>query len=665
MSTAAVWWNRELVNADEAHRELSAFAEALQAEQGEVRRSRASASLFLYYGNARRGVGSMLSPLVGDFTDFDAPPFYNVVQSITDTITNHTVRNKVRPLFVPDGGDTELKDKAQGMQLGVEGEFIASGLWSTLGQYIALDGGLHDAGVVKILPDFANNRPICERVFAWEILIPEAEARLGNPRQFIHRTLVPRDVLAAMFPEWGDEIRDTSATPAASPEWGYEGIADGLRADLVAVYDGYHLPSGFADLTDPKSFGLTKKGEYSETLSRKPGHDGRQTIAINGKTLRDRPWPYPYPPFAFYRPHPDAVGFWSTPIPERLAGAQMELMKIGKRVSALLHLHAVPRIIVARGAKINISKLSNDYATVLESNHPPGSSVMYLQPHSVPSELLEQQERIIAWCEREFGLSEMSIAAAKPAGIEHAPALEFLADHESLRHTIRHRQWNDFFVQCARLYCDAFHQLSEENPKFELMWADSNELKRVNWKQTELARYKYNLKVWDTNILAQRPEARLNQLLSIMDRGVPIAQTALAEAMGDSLDFRALVGNVTAMQRNVEARLAKASKEGYSEDVAPHPYMDLAECKRLAREKINELEAKGVEDSKIEPLRDFWEHAHLLEQTAIAEANRVKQGIPPTGAPGAGGPPPGAAPPPGAGAPPPGPPPGEAPPVAA
>jgi hypothetical protein len=110
----------------------------------------------------------------------------------------------------------------------------------------------------------------------------------------------------------------------------------------------------------------------------------------------------------------------------------------------------------------------------------------------------------------------------------------------------------------------------------------------------------------------------------------------VADAMGDSPDFRALVGDVTAMQKNVHAKLSKALKEGYSEDVAPHPYMDLADCKRIAREKINELEAQGVDDEKLEPLRKFWEHANKLEQTAQANAAKVAQGIDPN-APAPGG----------------------------
>lgn len=649
MSAQVDWFAKDCKNRGEA---LEQFASTLHADQGEARRTRAAASLFLYYGNARRGVGSMLWPLA-DFGEFDAPPFYNVVQSIVDTLTNHIVRNKVRPLFTPDGGDVDLHERAKGMQLAVEGGFNEAGLWSTLGQYVALDGHLHDAGVVKILPDFANNRVLCERVFPWEVLVPESEARLGNPRQFIHRTLVPREVLLSMFPEHEEAIRNA---PTTTPEWGYEGVADGMRAELVAVFDGYHLPSGFVDLREDRAFGLVKNeetGKYEFDPSIDTGHDGVQCISIKGTTLRERPWPYPYPPFAFYRPHPDAIGFWSTPIPETLSGAQIELIKLGKRVSMLLHLHAVPRIVVARGAKIVKSHISNDLATVLESNHPPGSSIMYLHPYAVPSELLNREQQLIEWCAREVGLSEMSIAAQKPAGINHEPGMEFLADHESLRHTIRQRQWNDFFIQAARLFVDGFCQLAKVNPDFEVIWADSYELKKLRWKDQEIQRYRWNLKVWDTNVLAQRPEARLQQVLFLMKAGLA-TPTMVADAMGDSPDFRSLVGDVTAMQKNINAKLSKALKEGYSEDVAPHPYMDLKECMRIARERLNELEAMGVDDETLEPLRKFWKQAYQLDMTAQAAANKVAQGIDPN-APTGGAPP----------ALPAGPPPGEAPPAAA
>jgi hypothetical protein len=611
---------------------LVSFAGELHQEQGESRRTRAAASLFLYYGNSRRGVGSMLWPLV-EFGEYEAPPFYNVVQSITDTLTNHVVRNKVRPLFTPDGGDVELRESATGMQLAVEAGFIEFQVWGQLGQYVALDGHLHDAGCVKALPDFENGRMVCERVFPWEVLVPEAEARLGNPRQFIHRTLVPKSVLKSMFPEHEEAI-DKAAS--ATPEWGYEGMSEGMRAELVEVVDGYHLPSGAVDLRKDEVYGLKKTEDGVEfDSSIESGHDGRQIIAIKGVTLRDRPWPYPYPPFAFYRPHPDAIGFWSTPIPETLAGAQIELIKIGKRVSALLHLHAVPRIVVHRQAKIAKSQITNDYATILESSTPPGGAIQYLHPHAVPGELLSREQELISWCERLVGLSEMSIAAAKPAGIDHAPGMEFLADHESLRHTIRQRQWNDFHIQLARLFVDGYSQLSRADRNFTVQWSDSREMKRLKWSDYEIDRYRYNLKCWDTNVLAQTPAARLQQVMQLMKMNLA-TPTMVADAMGDSPDFRALVGDVTAMQKNVHAKLSKALKEGYSEDVAPHPYMDLADCKRIAREKINELEAQGVDDEKLEPLRKFWEHANKLEQTAQANAAKVAQGIDPN-APAPGG----------------------------
>jgi hypothetical protein len=227
--------------------------------------------------------------------------------------------------------------------------------------------------------------------------------------------------------------------------------------------------------------------------------------------------------------------------------------------------------------------------------------------------------------------------------------MEFLADHESLRHTIRQRQWNDFHIQLARLFVDGHNQLARLDRDFEVRWSDSREMKRLRWSDIVVDYYKYNLKVWDTNVLAQTPAARLQQVMQLMQMGLA-TPTMVADAMGDSPDFRSLVGDVTAMQKNVNAKLAKALREGYSEDVAPHPYMDLADCKRIAREKLNELEAQGVSDEKLEPLRKFWLQAHKLEMAAKAEANQVAQGIDPN------------APPPGA---PPQLPPGEAPPVAA
>lgn len=641
---AASWWFRDYVRSEtdevkllDAAKAVWTSGEQLYSEQGETRRSRADAAMFLYFGNARRGLRG--SRFVGaDLWFGEDPPFRNIVQSCVDTKTAHVYRNKVRCYFLTSKGDSELQEKAQGMTRAVEAAFADCGIYGMLGFLVCQDGHMFEAGGVKVTPDFANNRVLCDRVFSWECFVPEEEARSGNPRQMFHRQPVDRQSLIAMFPEHEELIK---SAPAVPDDWKFTDVTlTGQTSDLVAVWEAWHLPSGTVDLDDRKSFGVNEEGEFDATLD--PGHDGRHVIAISNGTLLDRPWPFDYFPFAWYRPSPDPVGYWSRSIPESLAGVQLELIKLGRRIQALIHLHAVPRLVAWRGAKVNKNVITNDYASIIETSSPPGNSLMYLTPQAVPAELFRREAELTDWAMQQVGLSELSMFAQKPAGVDHAPGMQHLADTESIRHTPAFRSWEDFHLQCGRAHIDAFRQLAEVNKDFEVIWGDSKDLKRIKWKEVDLERSKYHLRVWPTNLLPSMPAAKASRVMDFVNAGVFTPQMALS-AM-EYPDIEALMGDTTAMLENVERKLDSVIANGFDENNAPHPYMDLALAKAVSRERINRLEADGEDASKVDDVRKWWNFAHQLELDMLAKQKAAEAGQPPP----AGAPPP---PPPGGGEP--------------
>jgi hypothetical protein len=626
---AAAWWCREYVrNASDDVTVLDpakavwTSGESLYSEQGETRRSRADASMFLYYGNARRGLRG--SRFVGSELWFgEDPPFRNIVQSCVDTKTAHVFRNKVRCYFLTSKGDSELKEKAQGMTRAVEAAFTDAGIYGMLGFLVCQDGHLFEAGGVKITPDFANNRVLCDRVFPWECFVPEEEARSGNPRQMFHRQPVDRQSLIAMFPDHEELIK---AAPSVPDDWKFSDVSmSGQTSDLVAVWEAWHLPSCTVDLEERKSFGVNEEGKLDSKID--PEHDGRHIIAIANGTLLDRPWPFDYFPFAWYRPNPDPVGYWSRSIPESLAGVQLELIKLGRRIQALIHLHAVPRLVAWRGAKINKNVITNDYASIIETSSPPGNSLMYLTPQAVPAELFRREGELTEWAAQQVGLSDLSLFAQKPAGVDHAPGMQHLADTESIRHTPAYRSWEDFHLQCGRAHVDAFRQLAEVNKDFSMIWGDSKDLKRIKWTEVDIERSKYHLRVWPTNLLPSTPAAKASRVLDFVNAGVFTPTMALG-AM-EYPDIEDLTGDTVALEENIERKLESVVKDGFNENNAPHPYMDLALAKALARERINRLEADGEEPAKVDDVRKFWNFADDLEIKQMAKKKAAEQGLPP------------------------------------
>ncbi len=650
------WWVRDLAaeasDADPTlmgpHKKIWAVARSLYSQQYETRRGRAESALFLYYGSGRLSLGgrtSYFEVLAGD-----EPPHTNVIQSAVDAKTAQVYRNQVRPFFVTEKGSTELQEKVEGMQRAVEAGFRDIGIWDLSGFLCCQDGHLFEAGGLMIVPDFANSRPIASRVRSWECFVPERESRLGDPRQMHVRQLVDRGVLRALFADDERALSIIDESEAVSASWDDDSpTAEGDVSDLIEVWTSWHRPSGRVDLREKKVFGLKKadKGfEFDQKLD--PEHDGRYCITVENGTLWDRPWPYDYFPIAWYKPSPNPVGYWSRSIPETLAGEQLELLKIGRRISGIMHLHSVPRLLVWRNARLNMSQLSNDYATILETSVPPGQAAMYLTPNAVPSELFQREGMIVANSEKKVGLNEMSIAGTKPPGVDHAPGMEHLADEQAVRHTPAFRAWERFHIQAAIILLDVYRQLAEYDQDFEVIWGEADDLKRIKWTEVDMERDKYHARVWPTNLFAQTPTMRIKQIVALVQNGVMPPQMAMRSLAGNP-DVDALIGDVDSEKKNIENKLMARQRGDDGDRTIPHPYMNLALCKAIAKDRINKLEADGEKPEVIDRVIQFWELAHKLEM-AEAQRQAAMQGPP---APGGPMPPPGMPPgPPGGAVPP-------------
>lgn len=612
----------------EPGRALIDAGERLYAEQGDARRAMADAALFLYYSSARYGLrGSHLAQVLVP----NDPPFRNVIGKCVDTKTAFIFRNQVKTYFLTEGGKVEEREKAEGMTQAVEAQFEASGVYGGEGLRVCQDGHLFDGGLMKTVADTMNNRVLNERIFPWEVFIPLEEARAGKASQFLHRQLVDRSVLAGMFPDHHEAILKA---PSAPDDWLLLNSALHQTSDLVAVWEGWHLPSTQVNQDEPRSWGRDKNGDFTNKVD--PGHDGRHAIALPGvaedhATLLDEPWVYDHPPLAFYLPQPDPMGPWSLSLAEILGGIQLELIKLGKRIQSIINLHGRPLLGVDRRAKVNTAKITNDHADMIEMNGSPGSAMQYVQPGSVPADVFRREQELDAEAMKRSGISEMSAYAQKPAGVNHEPGMQMLADNESMRQTPAHRAWERFHVQLGINNVDAFRILAEHNPKFSLMFGDAENLKEIVWKDVDLGRGKYKYRAWPTNLLPSTPAAKTSMVMTMLQGGLmeDTPAAAKARALLPFPDMKAAQGDGNQTERNVLKLLDTVEQEGMSIDTMPEPWNDPALCMRLAGNRINKLQADGVEESRIQGLRDFYESARRLGLQMQAESVQSAAGIVP------------------------------------
>jgi len=571
------------------------------------------------------------------------PTGYNVVQSITDTSVSRLVQNRIRPLILTEDGDADEQQQAEELEKVVEGTFWDAKIYGELGEHVCFDGHLFDAGGVKVYPDYAGKRPILDRIDPCRFMVSARESRLGKPRSGYYYDAIDRGELLAMFRDAKPEVLEAIANaPVAPRELNINRREDREEfVDDVEIFEAWHLPSSSVDRDDPKSWGINEDGEYDPALN--PGHDGRRVLCIDGTTLIDEPWPFPYFPIAWFKPMRKRRSYWSRSVPEVLAGAQLMLNTMNARVDEIMHFHGRPLLAVWKNAKLNTSKITNSTHDILETSVPPSQAIYHIVPQSVPGEYLARIDKIIAWAEKQWGMNEMALTGAKPAGIDHAPGMQHLSDELSARHTTKMHAWELFHTDLAQLVIDCHRMLAkhckQRGEEYRVTLGGDRELRSADFLRADIGGGAvYRVKCWPTNLLPQTPAAKADKLVEWMQAGFITAEQALT--MVDHPDVEALIGDQIAKRMNIEKKIAKLLKGEPFENCMPHPYMDLELCLSITSSRLNKYEAKGYPESKLDALRRFYEAAQQL-----VDAEKAKQaalatpppggppGLPPMGAP--------------------------------
>jgi len=301
-----------------------------------------------------------------------------------------------------------------------------------------------------------------------------------------------------------------------------------------------------------------------------------------------------------------------------------------KRVDGIMNLHARPLVYVNKQARINTDKINNSWASIIEGSGPPGSSIQYITPQSVPAEYIAQIQRIITWCFEQEGVSELSASAKKPAGVDAAVAIQALQDTESIRHTDVFRAWEDFHIDLAHICIEAIRMLAEHVPDYEVMWGSAKDLKRIKWKDVDLDDSKWHLMCWPTNLLPQTPAAKLQRVVDMMNQKLITPQQGLM--LLDFPDIDAIMGDSNAALKNIEQKLNTLVRDGDSPSTMPHPYLQLDLAWKQAIDRINRLESEGAPHEQVELVIQWAEDVKTFRDKLLAE-QAAQQPLPGGGAP--------------------------------
>lgn len=605
MAMDPLWYQKE--NEQQQAEAMSNTARSLWSDQGESRRRMADDAMTLWSGSTNHALmgASPLSTL--GLADQIAAAGYNVVQAIVDTKVNDTLRNEIRPLFVTEGGDSELREKVAAMQEACDGMSYTLGLEDDIEEQACWNGYIFGNGGQEFWSDTASSRVMVTPAWFWEYFVSRQEARNGNPQQKFSRHVLPRDVLLSFLANSGSAVLDAvKAAPSASWEdtKAYDASEPGKVADLVVVFKSWHLPSKRVDLSDPAAFGKDKNGKKV-----KPNHDGYHMVTLDWGGGKDVPplvaraWPYDHYPVSWFKPNRMPGSYWGRGEPEILAATQIEANQWNERAYDILEMYAHPWTFLRKGAKINPAQLNNNSRNVYSTEGDPNSALYVMNAPAVPQEMIQRLDRLPQQARDQRGMSEMSMAARRPAGIEHKPGLKYLKDMENVRHTAEYRAWRRYKLDGYKNIIRCLSELSEHDPKFEVVFEKDKQLTRQRWSDINADSSRYRVKAKGTNLFARDPAQQAEQIADFVERGL-LPPTAMYQI--DAPDFQAMIEDKDVMRLNAIARV-KAVIRGpeYDYELMPDPALDLETCKAEALKAKNKLELNGESEAKIDRLMQF------------------------------------------------------------
>jgi len=576
-----IWW--EFTDKKERAKALFDHIVALKNRQsaGVTDRNLRHARL---YGNSEI---SGLRPYQYSNTLTDRTLTMNVVQAAVDTATARIGKSKPRPQFLTYKGNYKMKKEAEKLQLYTDGMFEENKMYQ-LGQRIFKDGGIMGTGCVKF---FKGKRLVkegkyktairAERVFIDEIVVDEVECMYDDPISIYQMKVVPRRVLKALYKNKSAIIDDAKADNDIT--YLYSGLDQ-----MTVVIEAWKLPSG------------------------PDAGDGLHIIACDSGELFSEEWTHEWWPFEFFRWNRRPFGFYGQGIAEQLTGIQYEINKLLKVIQLSMHLGSIPKIFLDANSKIVKQHLNNEIGGIITYQ---GMKPTYDQLMAIPPVLFEQLNTLYQRAFDIIGLSKMSVAGEKPAGLNSGKALRTFNNIETDRFSIVAQDYDTFMVNCAKKFIYMSEMTAKKDKDLSVTCFNNKEIEDIKWSEIDLERDQWSMRVFPTNFLQNTPEGKIEDIKDLASLGM-LNKNQISSLM-DYPDLEQFTQYNNAATDDIMAVMYDIIDKGIYNPPMPQQALDFG--KQYFQQVFLKMKHQALEPEKLEMLLRWIEDADML----------LKMGAPP------------------------------------
>lgn len=581
--TAVQWWTKD---ESEMHRAIFEVVTKLHNDQsGRLDRNLRS---LLLYGNMQFSGTSSYS-----YNRMAASPLpenrvkINIVASMCDTVSAIISKMKPRVAFLTEDGDAGLQTEAKKLTTYIGGLFYKNSIYD-LHQSGFRDGTIIDIGAVKHYIEDGEIKS--ERVLGTELYTDAADSLYGDPMSLYQVKYIHKEILKAQYP--GND----SAIERSASSIGNRVFASQQLADYVAVIEAWHKP-------------MNKEGLH-----------GKKAIVIEQGTLIADDYKKDYFPFTFFRWSQQPVGFYGQALAERLAGNQIEINKMLRIIQKSFDLGASFKVFLEYGSKVVKEHLNNDIGSIVYYN---GTPPQFYVPKTVHEEYFRHLEWLIKNSYEEAGVSQLSATSQKPAGLDSAVAMREYNDIQTERFAIVSQQYEQSYLQTARIYLDLSKDLYESGVDTVVKAPAKKFIQSIKWSEIDLEADAYVMQMFPISSLPHEPAGRLAFVQEMLQGGLIDRDWAL-----ELLDFPDTQNYLSLKNASLEDILYTIDQiVNHAKYTPPEPYQNLQLGMTTMQNAYLKAKRNGVAEKNLQMMRDWMVHADAMMKQGQQQAQAGAPGM--------------------------------------
>jgi hypothetical protein len=498
-------------------------------------------------------------------------PTANVVYSCTDTLVSRISQDRPNPTFLTDGGHYKERKQAEQLNQFIQGEFYRTKAYDK-GALTLRDSCLFGNGLDKV---FSQSGKVCiERTIETELLTDFNDAYYGNPRQLIQRKLVDRGVLMELCPNKEEIIMgathgDVDTTPRSTE----------TVSDQIILAEAWHLPSG------------------------KDSGDGRHVLVCSNGVVDDDPdWDKETFPFAKLPYNPNPVGWFAQGLAEILMPTQMEIYRMLIVASQNIELMGVPRVLIDELSKILETAFNNRTGSIIKYR---GNPPQFVNALGNSPEILPWIIWLIQNAFQMSGISAMSAASQKPAGLNSGEAIRSFDDLQTDRFAALSRRYQNFYTDLSYLVIDCAKDIAKEEGSYTTVYPGKDGTRSIDFKGN-LIKDVYVIQCFEESSLPKDPAGRQARLSEMLAAG-EITNAEFRRLSGFP-DLKQSDQLANALEERILYMLDKIVDEGKEGYEPPDAFIldptDMAST--LCVNYINLYSTTQLEDDKLDLLREWY-----------------------------------------------------------